>query len=247
MQSRVPAPTFEDKEYAELANDLAYKGSRIPRLIHATATNVAVIPMTPSHPTISYEVAFNGPSFSCVLETFDRPQANNGNVIEVYNFGNTTSNVLSLWTQTHNKYIQCQMYNTSFHTIFSFHNNVQSTTCTRKFINAVKYPNSTTDTRNIPYSVAYQGWMDPISDILRGYLSMNDAVDAVGWFSNIGWTGLIYSSDIQPALRDQLSDDASIDTANLFRPLEDLLEEFSVNLTMSLFSSSLLSYVHHGM
>lgn len=247
MQSRVPAPTFDDKAYAELANDLSYKGSRIPRFIIATATNVATIPMTPSYPTMSYEVAFDGPSFSCVLETFDRSQVNNGNVIEIYNFGNTTSNVLSFWTQTNNKYIQCQMYNTSFHTVFSFQNNVQSTTSIKNFINPVKYPNSTTDTRDIPYSFAYQSWMDPISDMLRGYLRMNAAVDAVGWFSGIGSTGLVYSSDVQPALRDQLPDDASINSANLFRPLEDLLEEISVNLTMSLFSSSLLSYDHHGM
>ena len=85
--------------------------------------------------------------------------------------------------------------------------------------------------------------MDPISDMLRGHLWKDETVDAVAWFSYTSMTGLVYSSDLLPALRDQLPYDASIGTAQLFRPLEDLIEEFSVNMTMSLFSSSLLSYV----
>ncbi|SLM36179.1 hypothetical protein LPUS_05651 [Lasallia pustulata] len=241
VQSRVPAPTYDDKAYAEIANDLTYKGSRIGRLIWATGTNVATIPMNPSYPTVSYEVDFYGPSLNCALGSFDRPEADDKNVVEVYNFSNTTSNVLSFWTRTNDKYFQCGLYNTSFHTVFSFHDNIQSTNSTKAFLNPVKYPNSTTDKRDIPYSIAYQGWMDPISDMLIGHLFMNDAVDAVGWFSNICMTGLCYSSDVQPALQDQLAHDASIGTAQLFRPLEDVVEEFSVNMTMSLFSSSLLS------
>ncbi|KAA6412776.1 MAG: hypothetical protein FRX48_03768 [Lasallia pustulata] len=47
VQSRVPAPTYDDKAYAEIANDLTYKGSRIGRLIWATGTNVATILMNP--------------------------------------------------------------------------------------------------------------------------------------------------------------------------------------------------------
>ena len=243
MQSKVPAPTYDDKAYAELGKDLTYKGSRISRLMYAAAVNIATIPMNPPYPTLSYEMDFYGPSFNCTLERFDRQQADNNNVVEIYNFSNTTSNVLSFWTRPNDKYVQCALWNTSFHTVFSFHDNFQSTTSNKVFLNQVKYPGSTTDTRNIPYSLPYQGWMDPISDMLRGHIYMNDTIDAVGWYSAIGLTGLCYSSDILPALRDQLAIDPSIDTARLFKPLEDLIEELSVNLTMSLFSSSLLSYV----
>lgn len=241
VQSRVPVPTYDDKAYAELANDLTYKGSRISRLIWVTGMNVATIPMNAPYPTVCFEVDFYGPSLNCTLERFDRPQADENNVVEIYNFGNTTSNVLSFWTRTNDKYIQCALYNTSLHTIFSFHNNIQTTESNKMFINPVKYPGDGPDQRDIPYSVAYQGWMDPISDMLRGHIFKDDTIDAVAWFSDIGLTGLGYSSDIQPALRDQLANDASIGTAQLFRPLEDLLEELSVNMTMSLFSSPLLS------
>jgi hypothetical protein len=242
MQAQVPVPIYDKQRYAELSNKREYKGSGIARLVHASAVNVDIIPMNPPFPSVTYPVDFYGPSFKCTMERFDRPQATNSSIVEVYNFSNTTSNVLSFYTGLNDKYIQCALYNTSFHTIFSFENNIQSARNTLEFINPVKYPNSPTDLRDIPSSMPYQSWMDPISDMLRGILYFDNASDAVGWFSGIGLTGLVFSSDIRPMFTSQLANDTSIGTALLFRPLEDLLQEFSVNITMSLFSSLVLSY-----
>ena len=244
VQSRVPVPVYDTEIYAELSNHITYKGSRISRLVYASATNVDIISTVAPFPSSSYSVDFYGPALNCTLEKFDRSQPKESNVIEIYNFSNTTSNVLSLYTKLNNKYIQCAMYNTSFHTLFSFDNGIQSVTNTLEFVNPVKYPDSTTDTRKFPSSLPYQSWMDPISDMLKGSLTLDPTSNAVGWFSGIGLTGLVYSLDIWPILSPFLAADPSIGTTQLFTPLEDLLEEFSVNVTMSLFSSSILSYVH---
>ena len=245
MESQVPVPVYFNESYAELSNQLSYKGSRIARLIYASATNVQIIPMDAPFLSVSYSVNFYGPSFKCTLEKFDRQPTTQLRVVEVDNFSNATSNVLSFYTTLNDKYIQCALYNTSFHTQFSFENGIQSTSNVLKFVNPVKYPDSTTDTRDIPSSLPYQDWMDPISGMLKGYLILDSSSDAVGWFSGIGLTGLVYSSDIRPMLAAQLPNDPSIGSEQLFKPLEDLLEEFSVNMTIGLFSSSVLSYVYH--
>ena len=241
-RAQVPIPVYDNKRYALLSNRQEYKGSGIERLVYASAVNMDIIPMSPPFPSVTYPVDFYGPSFKCKLEWFDRPQATSSSIVEVYNFSNTTSNVLSFYTGLNDKHIQCALYNTSFHTIFSFENNVQSVRNTLEFINPVKYPDSTADLRDLPSSMPYQSWMDPISDMLKGSLLFDNTSDAVGWFSGIKKTGLVFSSDIRPMFTSQLANDPGVGTTLLFRPLEDLLEEFSVNITMSLFSSSVLSY-----
>ena len=245
IQSQVSVPIYVDSIYAELTNELQYAGTRLARLIWASATNVHIIPMDAPFPSVSYSVDFYGPSLNCSLEKFNRQSTTQLRVIEVDNFPKYPDNILQIYTSLNDKYIQCALYNTSFHTYFSFKDGTQSTSTDTKFINPLKYPNSTTDTRDIPSFLPYQGWMDPISDMLRGYILLNSSSDDVRWDSNIGLTGLVYSSDVQPMLTTKLPDDPSIGAKQLFRPLEDLLEEFSVNLTISLFSSSVLSYVHY--
>ena len=225
LHSRVPVPAYDDSVYAEHTQNVAYAGSRITRLVSSASTAVRIVPMHPPYPFIKYDVDFHGPSLSCTLEKFDRP-ADIPNIVEIYNFSNQTTNVLSFYTLRNDKYVQCTLYNTSFRTTFSFENSVQSVDIsTRELLNPVKYPRSPNDNRDVPYSFSYQAWMDPISDQLIGHIGYDPITKGVQFASGIALTSLIYSSDLKPLLADLLPDDAEIDAEQLFRPLEDLLEE----------------------
>lgn len=164
-------------------------------------------------------------------------------------------------------YLQCSLYNTSYHVNFSFVQGAQSLKLLNasKPLNAIDYPNGPSESDKAQMNMAYTSFMWVLSDQLTGsiafYRNISKESNPKGeiWSeitSNIQNTALLGSSDLQSFFdfnanlypskkgtkKGKVSDQRAEDIALAQnRTLDVLIEELSSNITLSLMSSDLLS------
>ena len=170
---------------------------------------------------------------------------------------------------THPHYLHCQLYNASYEVDFSFNQGVQSLQLKNnlKPLNAIDYPSGPSETDKAQMHMAYTAMMWVLSDQLTGSISFYSNTSAKTnsdsdiWSeitSDIQETALLGSSDLQSFFdynanlypskkgtkKGKVSDQRAEDIALAQnRTLDVLIEELSTNITLSLLSSDLLSYV----
>lgn len=173
----------------------------------------------------------------------------------------------SFTSRRHN--LQCQLWNTSYHVNFRFVQGVQSVSWKAlEPLNLVPYPTGPSRTDQDEQDMAYTSFMWTLSDQLIGSVGFYSNIAAIpssgasNTFSQIltslQETALLGSSDLQsffdynrvlyPSKKgtgtEKVSDQRAADIALARnRTLDVLIEELSANITVSMMSSDLLSWV----